>query len=112
MIAINDATRDLPVGVRSSLYVDDLTIYMSGNSTNLIERQLQTAINRLERWSTKTGFNFSPGKSVAMHICRKRGCPKMAHQFMMKNTPILAKETTSYLGVMMDSSLTWTPHIK
>ena len=112
MIAIHDATRDLPVGVRSALYVDELTNYMSGNFTNLIERQLQTAINRLEKWSTKTGFNFSPGKSVAMHISRKRGYPKMAHQFMMENTPILAKETTSYLGVMMDSSLTWTPHIK
>ena len=68
MIAINDATRDLPIGVRSSLYVDYLTIYVSGNSINLIERQLQMAINRLDKWSTKTGFNFSPAKSVAMHI--------------------------------------------
>ena len=112
MIAINDVVKNFPVGVRSALYVDDLVIYMSGNSTNLLERQLQISINRLEQWCKKTGFIFSPAKTFAMHVCRKKRCPKMAHQFTMNNSPIHSKETIKYLGVTIDNSLTWTTHIK
>ena len=112
MIAINDVVKNFPVGVRSALYVDDLAIYMSGNSTNLLERQLQIGINRLEQWCQKTGSIFSPAKTFAMHVCRKKRCPKMAHQFTMNNSPILSKETIQYFGVTIDNRLTWTTHIK
>ena len=63
-IAINDILENLPHGVRALLYVDDLTIYTSGSSTNLIERRLQLAINQLEKWcsTSTTGFQFSEAK--------------------------------------------------
>ena len=57
--------------VKTCLYVDDLTIYASG-SFNAAERQIQTAIRRIEGWSKETGFQFSPMKTVSMHICRHR----------------------------------------
>ena len=111
-VAINDALDGLPSGVRASLYVDDLTIYMSGRSNNLIERHLQLAINELEKWCNRTGFIFSEAKTVAMHLCRKRRCPKTAHQLTLNQSPISVKEHHTYLGLAIDNSLTWKEHIK
>ena len=57
--------------VKVALYVDDLTIYASG-TTNTTERQMQSAIKRIEAWSRETGLQFSAAKTVSMHICRTR----------------------------------------
>ena len=37
MVAIDDVIPALPSGVHSTLYADDLCIYVSGNSLNMIE---------------------------------------------------------------------------
>ena len=112
MVAIDDVIAALPSGVHSTLYVDDLCIYASGNSLNMIERKLQIAINHLEKWCDKTGFVFSPSKSVAMHICRKRLCPRMAHQLTLNQTPIPQKDSHTFLGMKIDNKLNWDSHIK
>ena len=109
-LAINDVINDLPTGVKATLYVDDLTIYFSGRTTRAIERRLQQTMNKLQEWSDRTGFCFSEAKTVAMHICRRRKCEKTAH-ISLHNTPIICKESHMYLGVKLDSSLTWTPHV-
>ena len=111
-IAIDGCLTSLPHGVHASLYVDDLTIYSSASSTILAERQLQLAIYKLQKWCKETGFKFSEQKTVAMHICRVRRCPKTAHQLTLNNQPISYKDKHKYLGIVMDSSLTWTEHIK
>ena len=53
----------------------------------MIERRLQIAIYHLEEWCDKTGFVFSPSKSVSMHICRKRLCRRMVAQLTLNDTP-------------------------
>ena len=112
MIAIDNVSSAIPPTVRHTLYVDDLTIYASGKSNSTIERQLQMCINKLEKWCDQTGFNFSPSKTFAQHICRKKRCPKTCNQLSLNNQPILTKEKHSFLGLLIDSSLTWKPHIE
>lgn len=111
LIAINDIAETLPQTVRSVLYVDDFTIYMSGRSTNLIERQLQVALRCLKTWSLKSGLQFSLEKTICMHICRRRGCLKAASNITLNNQPIRCSPTHKFLGITLDSSLTWKPHI-
>ena len=79
MVAINSITGSLTHDVKSALYVDDFTTYASGHFTHLNERRIQVVINRLQIWCNETGFVFSPSKTVAMHICCKKNCPKVAH---------------------------------
>jgi hypothetical protein len=93
MIAINSIANALPASISSSLYVDDFAIYSSGTIPQAIERRLQMALNNLEVWSKTTGLGFSPGKTVTMHICRRRSCPKMAHQLSLENHPIRCVES-------------------
>ena len=111
-LGIDGCLTNLPHGVKSTLYVDDLMIYFSGKKTNAIERQLQLTIKKLEKWCNETGFRFSPEKTVSMHICRKRNCPKTAHQLTLHNEPIRCKDDHRYLGLIVDNSLRWNKHVK
>jgi hypothetical protein len=111
MIAINSIANSLPANISSSLYVDDFAIYSSGTIPQAIERRIQLALNNLDIWSKSTGFTFSPEKTVTMHICRRRSCPKMAHQLSIANHPIRSVESCKFIGLIIDNSFTWKPHI-
>ena len=102
--------------VKACLYVDDLTIYASG-SMNTAERQIKTAIKKIEEWSKETGFQFSAAKTVSMHICRHRShdgtwCLKKKPEITLYGTEIECKESHTYLGLRMDSSLRWHKHVE
>ncbi|GFX14448.1 probable RNA-directed DNA polymerase from transposon X-element [Trichonephila clavipes] len=58
--------------VRGMLYVDDLQVFCQGSDMRLIERQLQTTVNRLVKWCDQNGHTISPSKSSCVHFCRKR----------------------------------------
>jgi hypothetical protein len=111
ILAINSIVDTLPQLVKSTLYVDDFTIYSSGFTPRTVERRMQLALNHLQRWSDTTGFTFSPEKTVSMHICRKRGCPKLAHNFTLSTNNIVCVDQYKFLGVIIDNSMTWRQHI-
>ena len=111
LIAVNDIVAELPRNVSSSVYVDDLVLYTSGGASTLIERRMQTAINAIARWSKRTGFVFSTEKTVALHVCRRRNCPKLANNLSLYGSAISAVDSCKYLGVTFDSSLNWKLHI-
>ena len=110
-IAIDSVISRIPLQVKSVLYVDDLTIYISGSNKTAIERQLSLAIRKLEKWCDETGFQFSTAKTVSMHICRVRNCPKASPGLYLNKKYILNKETHSFLGMVLDNSLRWHKHI-
>jgi len=112
MIAIDSISSQIPSNVESLLYVDDFTIYTSSSFPAHAERRLQSAINSLYNWTKKTGFSFSPSKTVSLHICRKRGCSKLNANLSLNNIPITTVEQHKFLGLIFDNSLTWRPHIK
>ena len=111
IVAMNDISNNLPASIKSTPYVDDCAIYASGISTISIERRLQISINGLYDWSNNTGFNFSPSKTVSLHICRKRNCTKMAPNLHLNNNPIICVAEYKFLGLTFDNSLTWKKHI-
>ena len=111
MLAINDIVSTLSENVKSTLYVDDFTIYTFGMVPHILERKLEVVISRLEKWCHTTVFVFSPSKTVAVHICQKRNCPKMANSLTMNNTNIRCVENYKFLGMKFDSCLTWRNHI-
>ena len=88
MVAVNEIDNYLPRNINSALYVDEYIIYASGSVPHMIERRLQNAINRLLAGCNQTGFTFSNTKTVAMHVRRKRRCPKIAHNMTMYGTSI------------------------
>ena len=112
LIAINSVATYIPANVSSSIYVDDIVIYASGKSTALLERRLQSAINSLVSWTKVSGLAFSGEKTVALHVCRKKNCPKISANLSLDGSVIRCVQSHKYLGVIFDSSLTWRPHIE
>ncbi|GFU47421.1 putative RNA-directed DNA polymerase from transposon X-element [Trichonephila clavipes] len=71
-IHMSNILHQLPPSVRGILYVGDLQVSCQGSDMRLIERQLQTTVNRLVQWCDQNGHTISPSKSSCVHFCRKR----------------------------------------
>ncbi|GBN90270.1 putative RNA-directed DNA polymerase from transposon BS [Araneus ventricosus] len=100
----------LPSSVSGTLYVNDLQISCQGSNMNLIERQLQRAVNKLLAWCDQNGHTISPGKSRCVHFCRKWSLhPDPAIQIRDTNIPVV--EEVRFLGVTFDRKLTFLPHV-
>lgn len=111
LVSINDIGDDLPPTLYKALYVDDFALFAIGARPEALCRRLQLALTQLELWSGRSGFRFSEAKTVAMHICRVRGCPKLAHNLTLYGSPVASVDEFKYLGLTLDNSLTWRPHI-
>ena len=51
LIAINEISSSLANGVYRTLHMDDYAIYATGKRLLLLERKLQSTINRLNEWA-------------------------------------------------------------
>ena len=110
-MAINEILSDLPCHVTGLMYVDDLVIYTSSRYLPSIERRLQAAVNKLEKWTENHGFKFSAGKSIMVHFHRKNG-PQTEPSITLYNNQLKCEKHAKYLGLIFDQRLRWTEHIK
>ncbi|GFU76839.1 putative RNA-directed DNA polymerase from transposon X-element [Trichonephila clavipes] len=92
------------------LYVDDLQVSCQGSDMRLIERQLQTTVNRLVKWCDQNGHTICPSKSSCVHFCRKRKLhpDPFIH---IGNIQIPVVSEVRFLGVIFDCKLTFLPHV-
>ncbi|GFU54016.1 putative RNA-directed DNA polymerase from transposon X-element [Trichonephila clavipes] len=92
------------------LYVDDLQVSCQGSDMRLIERQLQTTVNRLVQWCDQNGHTISPSKSSCVHFCRKRNLhPDPSIHIEHIKIPVVS--AVRFLGVIFDCKLTFLPHV-
>ena len=109
-LAINDIVNVIPSNIGRSLFVDDLAIWRSSSSLPIAERQIQLTVNKLQRWATMHGFKFSCRKTVAVHFCRIHSCVSDP-QISLYGRTIPVVDSTKFLGVVFDKSLTFKPHV-
>ena len=76
-----------------------------------IERHLKLHLNRIEDWADNNGFKSSQSKTVCVHFCRRRGFHPDPY-LVFNDNPIPVKKETKFLGILLDSKLTFVPHIK
>ena len=89
-------------------YADDLALVGRGPDLKTNISQLQTVLNRVTDWGNSQGLKFSPSKSVAIAFTRKH---KLKVTDLRINDSLLEwSKTVKYLGVVLDSRLTWIPH--
>ncbi|GBN31753.1 hypothetical protein AVEN_96372-1 [Araneus ventricosus] len=77
---------------------------------NMIERQLQIAVNKLVAWCNNNGHDISPEKSRCVHFCRKRSI-HLDPVIHINNVAIPVVDYIRFLGVIFDRKLTFLPHI-
>ena len=111
MLKINNITKCLNQGVDSSLYVDDFLISFKGRNMATTERQLQSCLNKLQKWCDENGFKFSPTKTVCVHFSQRRGLhPNLS--LTLSGIPIPVVDQAKFLGVIFDKKLNFKAHIE
>ena len=111
IIKINSLAECIKKGIDSSLFVDDFGLCYRGQNMDVIERQLQQCINKVQDWADDNGFKFSKTKTVCVHFCNKR---KLHPDPVLKlnDTVIPVVKEAKYLGLIFDHKLSFIPHIK
>ncbi|KAJ3560528.1 hypothetical protein NPX13_g9271 [Xylaria arbuscula] len=93
-------------------YIDDAAILAIGDTTEETCNKLKRALESAGQWATTHASIFAPEKFQLTHFTRAR---KRINTEQVLQTPwgdIPPKPTCKYLGVAMDTKLTWKPHLE
>lgn len=110
LLSINDILKVLGKKCEAKLYADDLYICVSGKNMYTLQRKLQTSINEIEKWCLNTGFTISEEKTTCMLFSRKNNNNEPFLTF--NNKRIKNVNEQKFLGMILDSKLTWKAHIR
>ena len=105
LIYINDIQRGISSKMR--LFADDSIIYREIRN-NTDHTTLSDNLHRLDQWAEEWQMFFKPEKCYVMNITNKHTTSR--HQYKLKGTPLSTVSTWTYLGVEIDSKLTWSSH--
>ena len=103
---INDINENVQWSIR--LIADDSIIYRKINS-NIDHQILQTDLIQLEKWSDKWQMQFSISKYVHLPITNKT--KPSSHHYSLIGHPLSKGTSHTYLGVKLDSKLSWAKYI-
>ncbi|CAH2108991.1 unnamed protein product [Euphydryas editha] len=113
-------TNDIPIPAESTatklaLFADDTALFTTSTSMELLTRRLQFATDALSAWFKKWRFEVNADKSAAVHFVSnprytlwRQGLPDPVK---LNGTPIPWQKEVKYLGVTLDSKLSFKSHI-
>ena len=95
------------------MFADNTALYYSCNNTDEILRRLNDDLESISRWIKLNGLALNPKKCEYMVI----GSPKRLNHvkfgtLMLNGVAIKRVETLKYLGIVLDSNMSWSSHIE
>lgn len=111
LVYIDDLLRQVEhiPGAQPQGYADDTAVWWI-RSRGESDRELSTQLARcLDDWAHRWKMTFSTSKCKIMAIGRIRDDPP---SFRLNGTPVERVTCLRYLGVWLDSKLSWAPHIR
>ncbi|XP_043194729.1 uncharacterized protein LOC122366479 [Amphibalanus amphitrite] len=109
---INDITDDFPPGVSASLYADDLAIWCSDRDVSAAETKVQRALDSLEEWARRWKMVVSLEKTTSTIFTLDPAEARREAALHFQGQPVKFSPTTTFLGIALDRSLTFTGHVK
>ena len=73
-------------------------------------RIMQAALNRVQRWCEDHGLSVNPDKTEMVLFTRKRTLPGLI-PIVFFGKELERTNKVKYLGVVLDSKLTWSEHV-
>ena len=94
------------------LYADNTVIYCSGNNQHQIKQNLQADLNKFNSWCKGYKLTINTKKSNIVSFGTKKRLAKFHNPILYLNNEKLDRVSYyKYLGVYMDSTLTFNKHI-
>jgi hypothetical protein len=109
-LLVNDTPVPSP-HVELALYAGDTAIIATSRKSALLIRYLETYLSDLERWLREERIAVNVSKSSAMLFAKAAWRVPRIRPVQFLGEPIEWVDTARYLGVTLDSRLTWRPHI-
>ena len=81
-------------------------------STSSNYRELQEDINIIFQWSVENLLTFNAAKCKCMLLSKKRTTIDPYPTMMLNDQPLEIVQQYKYLGLLVSSNLSWTPHIR
>lgn len=101
---------DLPYGVIPIGYADDVAITITAKTENELMGKGNAALGIVEKWLTNRKLELAPSKSEAVILTRKRKIKEI--RFEVKGEPITPVGAIKYLGVWLDTKMSFKEHIR
>ena len=94
-------------GMFGQAYADDCSLMICGTDLEFMYKRTSQVLMQLSEWGHTVGLTFNPHKTEA--VLFYTGCKKAKNlpQLKMGGQPIQHKDEVKYLGVTLDSKLTW-----
>lgn len=95
-----------------AFFADDTCLYESAKSPNKIIRNLNAASKQLTDYSTKWKIKLNDTKTNATFFTRRTAQKWLPSEgIKVRDCHIAWKNSTKYLGVILDKTLTFRPHV-
>jgi hypothetical protein len=96
--------------VELALYADDTAVIATSRKPTLLVSYLQSYLNDLQRWLSEWRIPINVSKSTAIIFARAGRRFNQPTPVRLFGEPIEWVDSTRYLGVTLDTRLTWSPH--
>lgn len=91
-------------------YADDLVIMTPGKYNGIVRDRMQEALNIVTKWTEKEGLKISPSKTTTIVFTKRKNLQDF-RPLSLKGEEIKLSGEVKYLGVILDSRLTWTQQL-
>jgi hypothetical protein len=93
------------------LFADDTNIFFSSKNLDLIQTTLNIELKNVSQWlnANRLALNIEKTNFIVFHSPKKK--PHKVLSICIDNQSIREATSVKYLGVLIDSTLSWRPHI-
>jgi hypothetical protein len=96
--------------VYSQGYTDDIYLLAVGKFPNTVSGFIQWALGTVEAWCGELGLSVNPYKTRLVAFMRKRKLPGFFEPCLFRRI-LQCSMSIKYLGVILNSRLTWREHV-
>jgi hypothetical protein len=107
---VDDLLPKLSAGVYAQGYADDICLLAVGKFPNTVSGLIQGALGTVQKWCGEVSLSVNPEKPGLVAFTRRR---KLAGFFEPRffGRTLQCSGSVKYLGVILDSQLTWWEHV-
>lgn len=92
-------------------YADDIVVIIRGGFTRTVSNLMQDALEIIEEWCTREQLRVNPSKTKLIPFTRRRNLEDLLPPSLFQTTLEFGREA-KFLGVILDTKLTWNQHIQ
>ncbi|CAI6376421.1 unnamed protein product [Macrosiphum euphorbiae] len=99
----------VPAGVKLVAFADDVAVVAVAHNAELVEQLVNPALSMICEWMTVNGLRLAPEKSECVVLTKKRVFRDPV--LRVDGCPIAVKRAVRYLGVQLDTRLSFGKHV-